>query len=461
MEPFKTLLRTARKSFSDMNWNEKAQPIQAKNDPSIKKQVEINPSRGYSGVITRFLRKNERLISSEENEMPLVIEADNSTDIEFLKEFLTTNSAKIVADISKYGALLLRGFDIKTDEDFEKAVLSIQEFKGISDAFMSEEGRVHTGNLKYVLHTNAMYKTGGTVYLGGFHSENYYSADVPGYISFCCFKPSIRGGETGLINMAKVYHYMDEKLKKKLEKSTFLASKWLVSEVAERYQIPPKTVEQICAHFDLPIAGKKDEQWILMYKPSIFVDPNTHKKALQINQFELPTLNKELRKCFMDDYSGKEWFWHRLVWRLPAFVLNALEVTYMVFASFLYSPKNSFKMLRTKFNAYKSLKKKNALSFNEVKVADCFNEQDIKNLAKLLRNYYSSCLWQKGDILLVNNKQVVHAGMPGTGDRLIRAMICNPIAMNYSFLEPGCLECTPRQTDTIGSFMTSGNVNIS
>ena len=41
----------------------------------------------YPGVITRFLRKDERLILSEENEMPLVIEAKGSTDINFLKNF--------------------------------------------------------------------------------------------------------------------------------------------------------------------------------------------------------------------------------------------------------------------------------------------------------------------------------------------------------------------------------------
>ena len=136
----------------------------------------------YTGVITRFLSKDERLIVSEENEMPLVLEAKDSTDLQFLQEFLASNSAKIIEDIAQYGAVLLRGFDVASDQDFENTVLKIQGFKGISEAFMSEEGRIHAGDLKYVLYTNAVYKTGGTLYLGGFHSENYYSADVPSYI---------------------------------------------------------------------------------------------------------------------------------------------------------------------------------------------------------------------------------------------------------------------------------------
>ena len=121
--------------------------------------------------------------------MPLVIEANGSTNIGFLQEFLASHSANLLEDISKYGAVLLRGFDIASDEDFENTILSIREFRGINEAFMSEEGRIHVGNLKFVLHTNAVYKTGGTPYLGGFHSENYYTPDVPGYVCFCCFKP--------------------------------------------------------------------------------------------------------------------------------------------------------------------------------------------------------------------------------------------------------------------------------
>lgn len=41
----------------------------------------------YQGVITRFLRKDERLILSEEEQMPLVIEADKAADLEFCNSF--------------------------------------------------------------------------------------------------------------------------------------------------------------------------------------------------------------------------------------------------------------------------------------------------------------------------------------------------------------------------------------
>jgi hypothetical protein len=271
----------------------------------------------YERVTTRFLRKEERLISSSENEMPLVIEAKERKDVQFLQNFLKSNSEKLMEDVAKYGALLFRGFDIQSDKEFEDTILSIDGLHGISDAFMSEHGRERVGDLKYVLHTNTIYKTGGTLYLGGFHSENYYTADVPGFISFCCLKPSALGGETGLVNMEKVYERLDDELKKKLESKAFFVTKWLVSDVAKRYKVDAQTVEAICRQFELPVAGEGEDKLVLLYKPSVFLHPVTQKKSLPINFFSLPSLDSVLRKYFLEDNQGEEWRWLRFIWRIP------------------------------------------------------------------------------------------------------------------------------------------------
>ncbi|WP_419420156.1 TauD/TfdA family dioxygenase [Legionella sp. D16C41] len=393
----------------------------------------------YPDVITRFLDPKERLILSQENTMPLVIEAKKKTQATFLQDFLTQHTDTILNDLACYGAILLRGFDITHEETFEKTILSIKSSKGIADAFMSEEGRIPVNNLRYVLHTNAVYKTGGTLYLGGFHSENYYTPDVPTYLAFCCFKPSKRGGETGLINMEKVYQFLNNDLKDKLEQRTFFVAKWLVSEVAARYQLSYEAVENICHSFNLPIIGEGHNRFILMYKPSVFEHPLTGKKALQINLFELVTLNPLLRKCFMNDYQGKEWFWHRFVWRLPSWVFTILEKSYVACASFIYSPTEAWHRLLNKLKTYQA--SHYLPNFNQERVGLSFNTEDIEELAQLMRQYYSSCLWQKGDILLIDNRKVAHAGMPGAGPRRIRAMICNPLQMNYTEKASGLLLC--------------------
>lgn len=413
----------------------------------------------YPEVITRFLRQDERWALSEEQEMPLVIEANQSKDLPFLQNFLKTHSEKIIQDMATYGAVLLRGFAIASDQDFENTVLSLQGFQGISEAFMSEEGRIHPNNLHYVLYTNAVYKTGGTLYLGGFHSENYYSPDMPGYICFGCLQPSILGGETGLVNAEKIYQELSADLKNKLEQRSFFVSKWLVSEVLKRYAISRENLLNLCHDFDLPVVGEGEEAFILLYKPNVFEHPLTKKKALQINLFEIASLNREIRACFMKDYPGKTWFWHRFVWKLPDSILSVLEFFYLIFASFFYSPKESLKNLHSKYNTYRTSRKKNPLSsFDKTRVGSCFNKKEVKELSILIRKYYSSCLWKKGDILLVDNKKVLHAGMPGAGPRLIRAMIGNPLEMSYSFKKSGLVEATERQGETLGFYCNPSKI---
>lgn len=410
----------------------------------------------YVGVKTRFLRDDERLILSNEKEMPLVIEAAESKDIGFLQQFLAKNSDQIKNDMVKYGVVLLRGFDLKTDEDFEKSVLSIQGFRGISEAFMSEQGRIHVDNLKYVLHTNSVYKTGGTLYLGGFHTENYYTPDVPTYICFYCRKPSDVGGETGLINMEKVYAELPADIKEKLESNTFFVGKWLISEVADRYNISSDKIEKICQQYDLPIVGEGNDRFVLMYKPNVFIHPMTNKKSLGINLFEVEGLNEELRKYFRNDYKGSTWFWHRFVWNLPWVVFKSIELIYISIASFINSPKESLKILYNKIKSSKAASQQKSLpEFNHQRVGDCFDKNSVTELAKLMRKYYCSSLWQTGDILLVDNRTVAHAGMPGAGPRLIRALIGNPLDIKYSYMQPGTVKCQERMAETVGSAMLS------
>lgn len=411
----------------------------------------------YEGVTTRFLRKDERLINTLETEMPLVFEAKEHKDLKFLQDFLKTNSKKLMEDVGKYGALLFRGFAIESDKDFENAILSIDGLHGISDAFMAEHGRERVDGLKYVLHTNTIYKTGGTLYLGGFHSENYYIPDVPGFISFCCRKPSDLGGETGLIDMEKVYERLDDELKKKLENNPYFVEKWLVSDVASRYKIDTKTVEDICRQFDLPIVGEGEDKLILMYKPSVFQHPVTQKKALQINFFSLPTLDTALRKRFLDDYQGKTWFWHRFVWKLPYSIFKSIENFSIFVGALIHSPKELFKITALNWKTNKAFKK---LDGKFTKVNSCFSEKDINHLAREMRNFYCSITWQKGDILLVDNRKAVHTGMPGSGPRLVRALISNPLKMKYSQAQSGCLPCQDSPTESIGHYMAEGKVKV-
>lgn len=399
-------------------------------------------------VDTRFLRSDERLFETQEHSMPLVIEAKTHKDLNFLIQWLSTHEQDLQHYLAHYGAVLFRGFAINSDQDFEHTMLKIPFFKPIADAFMAENGRITVDGLRYVLHTNAVYKTGGTLYLGGFHTENYYSPDVPSYITFYCKKPAHLGGETGLINTTQLFQKLSPALKQKLTEKAFFVAKWSLTECMERYQLSEEELLKLCSHYGLPVLGEGAARFVLMYKPSVFEHPITGKKALQLNLFELPTLNDALRKRFVANYNGDAWFWHRIFWRMPAGLFNLLEFSAVLSIAFVHSPKHSLQILKNKMVSWYQARK--VESIQAERVGSIFSEDEVQELASLMQQNYSGFLWQQGDLLLVDNKQVMHAGMPGSGERCIRAMVGNTIQMSYSALQKGELLATESELQSMG-----------
>ena len=58
-------------------------------------------------------------------------------------------------------------------------------------------------------------------------------------------------------------------------------------------------------------------------------------------------------------------------------------------------------------------------------------------LATAMRRRYSSFLWKRGDILMLDNLKISHNGMAGRGKRSLKAMLCNPIRLPTSSLSSG------------------------
>jgi alpha-ketoglutarate-dependent taurine dioxygenase len=235
---------------------------------------------------TRKIKPTEQLFTTKYGDFIHIIDAHESGIEDFIN-FCNLEPNWIHQQLKQHGAIILKNFKVRTAQEFENCIAELPGFKPIAEAFMAEEGRVHVGNLKYVLYTNKAYKTGGTLYLGGFHSENYYSTDVPNYICFFCEKPSKIGGETGLINTQKVYDALSTDLKAKLKTKPFFAKRCLLSEIANRYNEDPKIVRQQLADKGLKITNVGNDALIDMYKPSIFHDLSCEKNALQINFFQL------------------------------------------------------------------------------------------------------------------------------------------------------------------------------
>src|SRR5262249_55050526 len=65
------------------------------------------------------------------------------------------------------------------------------------------------------------------------------------------------------------------------------------------------------------------------------------------------------------------------------------------------------------------------------RLANLTTPEDIRALASAV---WRQCLvfpWRRDDVLILDNLQVLHAGMPGFGARELRVMICNPIPLSF------------------------------
>ena len=251
-----------------------------------------------------------------------------------------------------------------------------------------------------------------------------FSPDVPRYISFCCHKPPSLGGETGVIHMPGVYGELGEALKAKLESRAFRVASWPLANVAERYSLSEERLAEFCADVGLPITSPHGKRLMHLYKPSIFENACSQQATLVLNLgIPIPGLDQMLEKQFAEDYAGWRWSGWRMARRFP--LLVDMSIT-----------RNPLKSLKAAW-----ARKRNPSNWlpkpSPDQVGSAFTPEDVSSLAVAMRKHFTSFVWKPGDVLLLNNLQMAHAGMPGHGARLVRALVCNPVPLSYLPDAPG------------------------
>jgi Taurine catabolism dioxygenase TauD, TfdA family len=374
----------------------------------------------YDDVIVRLLDPTERRVQTSETETPLVIAPRRSSSPQFLRDFLSSNSAQLTEDIARHGAILLRGFNVDSVAEFEQQVLSIRSMRAMCDMMLKEPGRTRVNGAKYVLHTNSLSKTGGTFDFGGFHNENYFSPDVPRYIAFFCVKPSWLGGETGLVNTARLFKDLPTVVQQKLEERSYLALQAPLATIAKREGFSEEDFERFCVSAGLPVISSEGTKRLAIFKPSVVHHPLTGERSLMIN---FPgALGRNLYRpqmdVFLPDYSGWRWSIHRLFWKypwVPRFIRKVRRF-----------------LSRQKFSKAKANAVLPPKDLPLPRVGSAFTPEDVDLVASATRRRYSSFLWKRGDILIIDNLKIAHGGMPGLGPRELRALLCNPVVLDCS-----------------------------
>jgi alpha-ketoglutarate-dependent taurine dioxygenase len=393
----------------------------------------------YHDVVTRFLDPKERGQITHEPSTPLVIEPRDNNSIEFLSNFLKENSTSLKNDLAEFGAILLRGFETRTDQDFELTLTSIEGFRPISEVLYKEAGRQIIENTNAVFPTNSIYKTGGTIDLPSFHNENYYSPDVPRHISFFCKQPSSLGGETGLVNMTKLYANLPEQLRSKLKSKSLLTLYVELESWANECNRSVSDLIGFCHDHQLPVIAAGGKHYFTLFKPSVITHPDSGDECLLLNFNHLNSqgLSDFILQEFKKDYRGKRWWFHQACWMIPDWLLSLKY----------FSWKETFELL-------KSRSKTTQLPYFGDDLNSIFSKQDFPLLAKLIRRHHTTFLWKKNDILIIDNLKMAHEGMPGAGERLLRVMMCNPMKIALNSKDQGFVHGENYHVDeTLGALL--------
>jgi alpha-ketoglutarate-dependent taurine dioxygenase len=385
-----------------------------------------------STLRTRHLTDAERPFPCSPESLPVVLEPDGDRSVDALKRLVSENSEEIWRLFHENGAVLLRGFDVRTPAEYEAVIVALRGTSPISGYFMSEEGRDPIPGTSHVFSSSSFIKTGGDFPFGNIHTENYYSLDIPHLQSICCFREPMLGGETLLVHTARLYEELGADLRERLESEPCDAQLMPISLVCARYGISEETLEEFCRREGIEIRAAGDRKWLAVRKPSVLVHPTTGKPALQVSlSFELARFNGFALEEFLDDYGGLRWGVHRFGWKhqRAGRALSSLNHALV----WLRYPK----MMR-RFLIGPALAPVKRLFVREQPAAPQLPVPDIRKfrdllepgedelLARAIRKHAATFTWKRGDVMMFDNLQLQHAGLPGAGPRLIRVMMCNP-----------------------------------
>lgn len=213
--------------------------------------------------------------------LPLVIKPV-AEDID-LVDWAASSRALIESELLKHGAILFRGFNLKSVSEFERITSAIcpQLFANYGD--LPKEG------ISDRVYSSTPYPCDKTIL---FHNESSHLHQWPLKIWFFCLQPAQQGGETPIVNCHKVYQLLDPKLREKFEQKQLMYVRNYIEDLDVSWQrffhTDDKTVvEKVCRQSGM------DFEWLSgnglrtrKVRPAISYHPQTG-KPLFFNQVQL------------------------------------------------------------------------------------------------------------------------------------------------------------------------------
>lgn len=158
------------------------------------------PKLGRLGEIRRQPLSRERVTEVRrsflnDRQLPLVIEP--VTGGASLATWVAAYAEEITRDLHRYGAILFRGFNVTSPEEFDTVIHAAS-----GEPFAYKERSSPRTAVHGHIYTSTEYPPSQEIF---FHNENSYAHTWPRRLFFCCLVSAESGGETPLADVRRVY----------------------------------------------------------------------------------------------------------------------------------------------------------------------------------------------------------------------------------------------------------------
>lgn len=295
------------------------------------------------------------------------------------------------------GAVLLRGFPIASPKEFRSAVTGLGLVPW--DDYLFRETERDPVDDK-VFTTNNFQRQSAH---GGLHSENCYSPDRPRWLAFFCQRAPQCGGETLLCDAVEAYAQLSGRLRQKF-KSAIRECDYIIPQ--RDYQkvfktTDPQQVRAACLKADCSVyqnaPGRGDKAYTrtIFRRPYVVEVPETGRQGLLINiNIWSPLGPLEVWRLFRERHSLADWL--------------AVHANYA-----------------TSFTYWSIIRRLCAhIHISGQRVVELpLDPGERRELGCAMADQLTAFPWKNGDVLILDNLQMLHCGLPWRGERVLRVMM--------------------------------------
>ena len=341
-----------------------------------------------SDLKLRFLRDDEKTFPSTEKELPLVIEPVKEKSFAVLKALLSKSGDWFNKQLDRYGAILFRGFEVESAEQFQKVLelLNVQL-----------ESVYHFGSAHRVRITDKVFTSSEAPpdMIIAPHNELNMVPVRPSVLAFFCQVQPALYGETPIINTEKLFYNLSPSLQHKIGNFPQRFVRYVPNHLLEivfeglsREEITKLLQEQ---GFDFNWEEDGSIYFECSYIP-LFTHPRTSRLCFCLSIVDC-LVSREWYRNIGQRYSFGQSLYYN--W-LPAKLYKSFQQGLTTAATVVDGSQKRTSTLNTYF-------------LNEDGQCTNLTEAEAKELGKAEWQNAVIFQWKQGDILVIDNLQVAHS----------------------------------------------------